>query len=473
MKIIKNYILNSAYQLLVIIFPIITLPYITRVIGPTGIGINNFTIAIVSYFMLVANLGISLYGNREIAYNRDNFERKSIIFWELFIFRVVTTSISLLAFIIFLYFQKENRIFFIVQGVTIIAAAFDISWYFMGVEKFKITLFRSFILNLILAFCIFVFVRDSSDLLLYVAILPVTTLVTNLMLWTFMKNEISKFNISKLRLKRHIKPSIALFVPTITGTISFMLNKNLIGILDGMESVAFFSMSDSMIRALCALVTSLGTVMLPYVANLHSKGDKDGIKDLLIKSFNSMSGIAIPLMFGIIAISRNFAPFFFGEHFRYVGLLMMLQSPVILFISWSNSIGVQYLLPTNKVRSYNRSVIIGVVFVIVGNFTLIPLIGVAGSVVSMLMAELSIVIYQLYSIRNDISLIKLTENIWKYLVAGSLMFVVVFIMNSYSMSLVSLLLQVITGVTVYVISSVLLKTDLYIMIKNNVLKTSN
>lgn len=462
MKVLKNYFLNSSYQLLVVILPIITIPYISRILGPEGIGINAFTYTIIQYFILAGNIGITTYGNREIAYHQGNKEKRSQLFWEIAFLRFITVGLSLSTFAVFLYLQEVNLIIYLLQGIALFASAFDISWYFMGVEKFSRTVGRNFLVSILSVVCIFLFIKQPSDLPIYVMIVTGSTLIGNLSLWPYLRQEISRPT-KKMEIKRHLRPTLQLFLPQVAIQVYAVANKNMIGIFDSITAVGYFNQSNSIILAITPFVTSLGTVMLPRVSNMFASGDTKSAKVALAKSFDVMSGLATPLMFGIMGISINFTPFFFGKDFQVVGLLMMIQAPIILFMAWSNVIGVQYLLPFNRLRPFTVSVTIGAILNVLLNFILIPLYGVHGSMFATLIAEMAVAIYQLYVVRQEFDVWSMLFNSWKYFLAGFLMFGVIYYLNTHwSMNITSLLLQVVIGAIIYVVLNVVMRTNLFI-----------
>lgn len=464
MKFLKNYLLNSSYQLLLIISPLITAPYISRVLSARGIGIIAFTNSVISYFIMFAVLGTSTYGNREIAYHQNNKKERSDIFWGINFLSWITAGISLGAFIIFILTTSQYQSVYLWQIPMILAQLFDISWYFKGMEKFKIPVMRNFLFKIVTVICTFVFVKQASDLVIYVAILSIGNLIGSLLLWPYLIKEINPPNFKNLNLTHHLKYTFVLFIPTIATSIYLVANKTMLGIFGSITHAGFFNQSDTIIKLALSLVGTIGTVMLPRIANMHSQGDISGIKQSIIKTFNIASGISFALFFGICGIALKFAPFFFGSAFTEVGAIMMLESPIILFISWSSVLGGQYLLALNRMKIYTFSVSLGAVINICINFALIPSFGVIGAVVATVIAEFSVTAYQYWHIRDEFSLNTLFSSIWKYFLSGLVMFVLVFWMNqSFKMTAVQLMLQVGLGGLTYISMNVLLNSNLWQM----------
>ncbi|MHC6536955.1 flippase [Latilactobacillus sakei] len=452
MKIIKNYLYNVFYQVFVLLVPLITMPYIARVLGPTGVGINSFTNSNTQYFILIGSIGVSLYGNRQIAYYRDDKAKTSQIFWEVFLMRMITILVALAAFFIFLGIEKTYHEAYMMQVILIIAAAFDISWFFMGFENFKVTVLRNIIVKLISLACIFIFVRDKGDLRLYIAVLSISQLIGNITLFPYLKRYINLPNWRELKIWRHFKPSLVLFVPQIATQVYLILNKTMVGKMVSVESAGFYDNSDKIVKMVLAIVTATGTVMLPRVANTFAKGDHEQVKKYLYQSFDFVSAVSIPMMFGIAAIAPNFATMFFGEAFSSVGPLMMIESLVILFIAWSNVLGIQYLLPTGHNKEFTISVTVGAVVNIILNIPLILWLGTEGAMISTVISEFSVTVYQFYIIKNELELVQMMKDTWKYLLSGGIMFTVVLIMNiESSFNMFQLFVQVIVGMIIYCI----------------------
>lgn len=451
MKIVRNYLYNAGYQLLTLITPFITVPYIARVLGPVGVGTNSYTNSIITYFLLLGTLGITVYGNREIAYNRDDIKQRSKVFWEIEILQIITISVAYVIFLGFLYFQKKYQLFFLLQSLLIIAGAFDISWLFMGLEDFKKTVTRNVIVKIISLVAIFTLVKKSSDIGVYIAILSLTTLFGNLTLWPYVKRVVVKVPFKELKIWRHIKPSLALFIPQIAIQVYLQLNKTMLGQLDSVVSAGFYDYADKLVKMLLAIVTATGTVMLPHISNLYAKGNMMKVKDYLYKSFDFVTFIAVPLSFGVAAVATALAPWYYGDKFIAVGRLLMIESPVILIIGWSNVLGQQFLMPTRDIRHYTSSVTAGAIVNVIINVPLILWLGVEGATFAMVISEIVVTGYQFWIVRHIFSFSLLFENLAKYLFSGLIMFLLVYELNlAMQISIVSLLLQVVEGMLIYV-----------------------
>lgn len=451
MKVIKNYLYNASYQVFVLLVPLITAPYLARVLGPKGVGINSFTNSVIQYFILFGSIGVNLYGNRQIAFVRDNKDLLTKTFYEIFFMRLTTILLSCLSFEIFLLFVNKYQIFYLAQSVSIIAAAFDISWFFMGVENFAVTVLRNFIVKIITLTSIFLFVKSYNDLSMYILILSLSLLLGNLTLFPSLKRYIGKPSLSSLNIWRHLWPSLVLFIPQIATQVYLVLNKTMLGLMNSVQASGYFDQSDKMIKMVLAIVTATGTVMLPHVANAFAKGQHEKTKSYLYTSFSFVTAVSVPMAFGLAAVAPKFVPLFFTSKFNNVIPIMIIESAVILLIAWSNAIGTQYLLPTKQTNSYTFSVVIGAIVNLVANIPLILVLGAVGAAIATVLSELSVTIYQLWVIRKQVSYRMLFNDTFKYLFSGIIMFVIVTFFDRWlSQEWTFLIFEVVIGIVVYV-----------------------
>ncbi|PLA77489.1 flippase [Ligilactobacillus agilis] len=458
MKVVRNYLYNAGYQILALIIPLITAPYISRTLKPHGVGIYADTNAWIQWFVLIASIGIALYGNREIAYVRDDKEKMSRTFWEIQIVKLVMTLVAYIALVIFLQIYTKYTWYIWVQSINILAATLDISWLYMGLEDFKRTVIRNTGVKILSLVLILTFVKTPNDVALYIFLTGFSILLGNLTLWPRLRIILTRVKLSSLRPLRHLKPSLALFVPQIATQIYLILNKNMLGIIVNSTAVGYYNNSDSLVKMVLALVTATGTVMLPHVASEFAKGNKEAINEMLYSSFDFVSFLSVAMAFGLAAVGLHGVPYFYGEGFAPVGPAIMIESAVIVIIGWSNAIGIQYLLPTDRVKEFSTSVIIGAVVNFILNFPLMELWGLKGAMISTVLSEAMVTGYQFWTIRNDIEYKRLFTNIWKYLLSGLIMFIPVsWLDRNLHTGVFSILLEVVVGILVYLLMILILK----------------
>lgn len=458
MKVVRNYLYNAGYQILALIIPLITAPYISRTLKPHGVGIYADTNAWIQWFVLIASIGIALYGNREIAYVRDDKEKMSRTFWEIQIVKLMMTLVAYIALVIFLQIYTKYTWYIWVQSINILAATLDISWLYMGLEDFKRTVIRNTGVKILSLVLILTFVKTPNDVALYIFLTGFSILLGNLTLWPRLRIILTRVKLSSLRPLRHLKPSLALFVPQIATQIYLILNKNMLGIIVNSTAVGYYNNSDSLVKMVLALVTATGTVMLPHVASEFAKGNKEAINEMLYSSFDFVSFLSVAMAFGLAAVGLHGVPYFYGEGFAPVGPAIMIESAVIVIIGWSNAIGIQYLLPTDRVKEFSTSVIIGAVVNFILNFPLMELWGLKGAMISTVLSEAMVTGYQFWTIRNDIEYKRLFTNTWKYLLGGIVMFIPVsWLDRNLHTGVFSILLEVVVGILVYLLMILILK----------------
>lgn len=454
-----------------IIIPLVTVPYVSRVLGSEGVGINAYTNSIIQYFILFGSIGINLYGNRTIAYNRDNKKKMSQIFWEIALLRMICIAISYLIFIIFLSVVSEYQIFYFYQSFLIIAAGLDISWFFMGNEDFKKTVLRNTLVKIVSLIAIFVFIKSKSDIGLYILILSLSILFGNLTLWPYLRKMVNLSNIKQLNLWRHFLPSLALFIPQVATQVYLVLNKTMLGILVGVKSTGYYENSDKIVKVILAIVTATGTVMLPRVANTFAKGQKDKVAKYLYQSFDFVTAICFPMALGLSAIAPKFSVWFLGSEFKITGGLISILSLVIIFIGWSNVLGTQYLLPTNQTKYYTISVVSGALINLILNFPLITKYGVYGAVVSTVISEFTVMAVQIFLARKTLQISVLFSGKWKYMISALLMFVLVRgLHNILPGSIVYFGIEVVLGIAVYLFLLFIFRAPIIGLLKNMIKK---
>ena len=471
----KNYLYNLIYQILILIFPLITTPYVSRILGAEGIGVYSYTLSIVTYFTLFGSLGIAIYAQREIAYVQDNKEKRSIVFWEVMLLRTITLTISLLIYIFTFAFTGKYSFYYRVLIFEILSSMVDISAFFQGMEEFKKIIKRNLIVKIISIGSIFIFVRKTSDIWVYILIYTLSNFLRNISLWVYLPKYIEKVNFKKLKFKKHLKATMGLFIPQIAIQIYTILDKTMIGtIVSDKAEVGYYEQAQKIVKMIMTVVTSLGTVMLPRIANDFSNGRKKQIKKKILLSFNLVYFLAIPLTFGLIAVAKDLIPWFLGENFKKSIYVTYMISPIIIIIGLSNVIGVQYLLPTKKQKQYTISVVCGAITNLVFNFIFIPRLFSIGAAIGTIIAEMVVTCIQIYYIRKEYKIKDIIFMSIKYFIASLIMLMIILIINRFALNYLSVVIRMIAdvavGIIVYTIILIIFKDDFIKKVYNRVLK---
>ena len=458
MSVKKNYLYNLLYQMTSVLLPVLTIPYVSRVLSADGIGINTVTYANTQYFILLGSLGISIYATKKIATIREKKDKLKKTFWEIFSIQFTGCILAYMVFALTLGQSHKYGVFYMLQGFYILAAAVDISWYFLGIENFKNASLRSFFAKIISVILIFTFVKTRDDLCKYILINAGTMFVGQLIMWFYVGKDMLKVKeIGKLKIAMHIMPILALFVPQIATQVYTVLDKTMIDLFKGAVEAGYYDQSQKIVRILLSVVTSLGIVMLPRIANLFSKDDLNEVKKSLRKAFVVISFLSIPITFGLIGISDKFVPILFGNEFLSVIPLTKISPVLVIIIGLGNVFGTQYLLAIGKNKEYTASVCIGALVNFCFNLLLIPRFAAMGAVIATVSAELSIALIQFWFARVvfDFTWIKET---YKYWVSGILMLAIVRLVGNVTpISILFLVLQIAIGSLVYFISLIILR----------------
>jgi len=461
-SVVKNYIYNMSYQLLAIIVPLITTPYISRVLGAEAIGIYSYTLSITTYFVLFGSLGIALYGQREIAFVQEDKTKRSKVFIEIMLLRLITLAISMIVFYCTFCLSGEYTTYYKIFLLEMIATAIDISWFFRGMENFKRTVIRNMIVKLISVVCIFVFVKTVDDLNIYCWIYVISNMIGNLSLWFYLPKLLNKVKIKSLQIGKHLKPTIGLFIPQMAVQIYTVLDKTMIGamVVDKSE-VGYYEQSQKIVKVLLTVATSLGTVMLPRIANTFAKGENEKIRKYMDTSFQFILFLVIPVMFGMIAVSSKFVPLFFGAGYDKVIILINIMSVILVAIGLSNVIGTQYLLPTKQQKKYTLSVTAGAIVNAILNYILIKSSASIGAAIATVIAEFTVTGMQLFLVRKQINIwniVKISRNYW---IAGAVMFAIVVTIGQFiTNDMLSICMQGVIGILIYMGLLIILKDAL-------------
>lgn len=462
-KVVKNYLYNTSYEIIRLLAPLITTPYISRVLGASGIGAYSYTQSIATYFVLVGAVGTTLYGQREIAYVQKDKERCAETFWEIEIFRFLTSVICTLIF--YLTFRNDPNYgnLYRILSLEVLATAFDISWFFIGMENFKVTVVRNILIRLIGIVLIFIFVKKPEDVQVYTLCVTVPIVVGNISLWFNMRKYLVKPSKDVLKnILPRIKPILILFLPQVAVEVYTVLDKTMIGIFGtDIDQVGYYTNAQKIIKIVLTVVTSLGTVMLPAMSAAFAEGKKDEILKGIKTGFRFVFMLAFALMFGIIGVASKFVPVFFGKGYNLVAPLMAIIAPIIIIIGMSNVIGKQYLLPTKQQGAYTISIIVGACINFGLNIILIRKYNAVGASIATVIAELGVTGVQAWCVRKQLPLGECLKPFCRYFVLGLVMMVAVYCTGMLLPDgLISVAIMILVGVIVYGAELIITKDEM-------------
>lgn len=418
-----NFIYNSIYQLTAIIIPIITTPYLSRILGAEGIGIYGFGYSIANYFAMFIKLGLNNYGAREIAYIRDDQELLSVTFWEMYLFQLAVGLTISVTYFVYGFVFSNNRTIALIFILYVISAMLDITWFFWGIEEFRLTVKRDFIIKILTTVGIFLLVKTADDTWKYCLLLCGGFLLSQMLLWPNLKGVISWRKPTLSGIKRHIKPNFVLFIPIIAISLYKTMDKIMLGIMSTSAEVGYYHNSENIIQVPTMLIYSLGTVMQPRMSNMVSNQTSESVMEsVFMKSIILAMFLSSSVGFGIMTVANEFVPLFYGPGFEKCIQLYIILLPSCLFLAFANVIRTQYLIPRKKDREYIISLFSGAGVNLVLNAMLIPRFQSVGASIGTLAAEATVCIIQAALMRKEKSMKKYIVQSSPYVVAGLLMF---------------------------------------------------
>lgn len=449
----KNFLYTTFYKVLRIILPLITVPYVTRVLGAEKLGIYDYTYSVAVYFQMIAFLGFENYGSRLVAENCKNKEGLNKAFSAAYFFQVVFSIFAIALYALYLVvFCGKNVFVAWIQMIYIVAELFNISWLYFGLEKFQITSTVNIISRMASFLGIFIFVKTKNDLLLYSFFCAGSLLISSLILWIGAFKYIKFVRTTVKEIWEYGKGALVLFFPVLVINIYRTMDKIMIGNMIGMAEVAIYSNADKIVEVPYMILASLGVVTLPQMTNFAVEGDKGKTEYYIEKSMRFIMFMACGMAFGMMAVGKVFAQVFFGEEFLASGILIMVIAPHVIFRGSANVVRNQYLLPQKRDKDYIVSILIGVVINLVSNSILIPLRGAAGAAYATLFAESFVALYQIFICRKEIPVVRYTLSNVFFFIAGLIMFVPVYLYgNAHLANVSTLLIQIVMGIMLYLI----------------------
>ena len=451
----KNLAYNVAYQILVIILPLITAPYVSRVLGADGLGTYSYIFSIVTYFGLFGMLGIANHGNRSVALVRDNRQKVSEAFSNTYIIQLCTTVIALLLYFLFIYcwFSGDKTIAYI-ESIIVLSYVLDITWFFFGLEQFAVTVTRNAIIKIATVVAIFIFVRSREDLWIYALIMSCGMLFSQIYLWLRIRKYADFCKPSWSQVKSNIKPVLMLFIPAIAYSIYKLLDKVMLGAMSSMSQVGLFDNAEKIINIPSSLITAFGTVMMPRITVLLGTGDEHRISYLNKISVRYFTLLVVGAAFGLAGICNVLAPVYFGSEFVGSAPIIAGLGFSLIFVTWANVIRTQYLIPNKLDKPYVISSVIGALANLAVNIILIPKFAGIGAMIGTIIAEFTVFFVQLILVRRSFPMSQYLQPVLFLFPIGMIMFAVVYWIGAYmGNTIITLIIQILVGGFLYLSGS--------------------
>ena len=455
-KLRENLILNSLYQILAIFVPLITAPYLGRILKADQIGTYTYVHSIVSYFSLFAMLGIMNYGSREIAKKRDDKNARSKVFCEIYAMQLITAGASVLVYVIYAFLSHTE--YQLITKLMIIWTAsnlLDVGWYCTGMEQFRTIVKRNIVIKTLNIVLILTLIKAYSDLNKYTIIMAGCQLLSQIII-SFVVIKDVKITLPKFsEVWPRFKPNFLLFLPTIAATVYQVMDKIMIGAISSKVDLAYYEYADKIIQVPLLVFGAIGTVMLSRMSNLRAKAD-DSEAALLSQSMDLSMVLASICAFGLASVSVELVDVYYGVEFHSSGLIMLMLTPVIFLNGWANVLRMQYVIPRGLDSIYIKATLAGAVVNLIINFIFIPRYGSVGAAIGTIIAQLVVTfVFTVFSIK-ELPLKSYIKNNIPFILIGIVMFIIVkLIQMLHADSWVGLAIDILVGGSFYILASAL------------------
>lgn len=447
----RNLVYQLLYEILILIIPLILSPYLTRVLGAEALGTYTYYYVIANYFVLFSLLGLKNHGKRTIASSRDHADELHLEFSNLITLHVIISVVCCLGYVGYIFILAEQRFLAGVMGLQVLSGLFDISWFYFGLEKFKLTVLRSAIIKILTVAAIFIFVHQVEDLWIYCLIMSVGMLLGQLVLWMPLRKYIRWVRPKKQRMLGHLKPMILLFIPGIAVSLYKLMDKLMLGNMYDHEQLGLYDNAEKIVNLPLTVITAFGAVMIPRISNLVARKAYQQTEHYARLSFYYVMWLAYAFAFGLAGIGEVFAPVFWGEAFRSADRLMMGLSVTLPFLAFANIIRTQFLIPCHRDKAFLGSVVAGAVVNIGLNLLLIPAHGAWGAVIATIAAEVTVCFVQCFCVRKTIPIGTYFRESLFFVPLAVLMFIIVYAIGMrMGESVGTLLVQIASGALFYV-----------------------
>ena len=446
----KNIIYNSVYRCVVVIMPLITSPYLTRVLGAEKLGIYSSANAFATYFVIFTLLGVNDYGNRTIAQVRGDRNKLSDNFWQIYYLQFFLTFLLLVVYLVSISIHRKHFTIQLILAIYVLSSVFEINWFAFGLEEFKLTSIRSIITRIGIVICIFLFVRKPTDLWKYTLIITGGNLISLIIILPLITRYTDFRKPDFRKIVSHIRPNIILFLPIIATSVYQYLSKIMLDSWSTEAEVGFYQNAENIVILPSFITTAIETVLMPYASNLVAKGDND--EALFRSTLKYTSIMSIAMAFGMFAIAGDFIPWYLGSGFERSAVLVMLMAPIVFFNSFSTVMRYQYIIPHEMDTANLIAMFSGAGADIILNFILIPRFGAAGAAAATVAAYLVILLIQAFVISRRMEFFSAVRSFLPSVLFGILMVLCVRFISGFSLNIILKIgLELIVGAAVFLV----------------------
>ena len=460
-KTISNIFYNCASQLLAIIVPLITSPYISRVLQPNALGIYSYIDSVAQIFAVIGALGLTNYGIREIAYVKEDKEKRSQIFFEVMILKIILLIITFVLYYVFFIGSKYEKYSFY-QIIWFIGSFLDVIWFYNGLEDFKTVVLRTCAIKTLNVILIFLLVKTPQDIVKYILIMGFCQVFGVLICYPSMSKLICKPNLKKIKIIPHLLATARIALPQIVILVYYQMDKIMLEYFTHNDAIiAFYDQADKIVKIPVTAITAVSAVMLPRSANLFASNDKRQLDESIQITIKYTLLLIFPMSLGLISIAHSFVPWFYGPGYDEVAPIIISLCPVIIARGLSSISSTQYLVPTKNTRYLTISSIFSAILNVIVNYLTIPLWGVYGAALGTIFAEFSVTFIQYYYMAKDIKLYGLFKGIIRYLLFAIVSVAPCFVIyNFLGAHIYTTIVQIIIAIIIYLFLLIIAKDKL-------------
>lgn len=426
----KNYVYNTLINFSNILFPLVTFTYVSRMLGPTSFGKVAFATSFVGYFVLLAGLGMPIYGSREVARARGRTGGElSGLFSELFFLNVCATVVAVLLFLVPLFLIDKIRgetVLFLVTGSMILVNVFAVDWLFMGLENYRNVAVRTLAFKCVGLVCLFLFVHGESDYVWYAAVGVIVTGGSNMAGFLFGRRYV-RLTFAGLSPRRHLRPIFILFGAILTTSVYVYLDSVVLGFMAGDKAVGLYTAASKITRTVVVAVTSLSMVLVPRISYYVKNNLMDEYRTITQKSIYVIVFLSLPLSVGLYFLGRDIVTMFAGGKFLDAVAAVHITAPLIVIIGVSNFFSLQILYPNGQEGKIFLAAIAAAAVDVILNVSLIPVLGFRGTAVASLGAEIvTLVLFVVFTKKEHRQFTVADRRIAGYVCSAALMGVALF-----------------------------------------------
>lgn len=427
----NNFVFQVLYQIIILVLPMLTAPYLTRTLSTTDLGTYTYVNSIAFYFVLISNLGISQYGQRLFSNFKSEKEEVRKNFWSLYYVHFITTIFSTIMYIIFaLLVFKNNKIIFLIQTIYVLSALFDVTWFFYGIQNFLNVVIVNFVFKILYTLSIFLFIKNPEDINLYVILSSLVVFVPNFFNFVYAIIHYGYIKIEKKYCLIHIKPLLVLSLAEFASALYTVFDKTIIGLYMKKDEVAYYDYANKILAIPKSLINVVGIVFFPKVCSLVSANREDEAKKLRNFSIELVTFLSMGSIYGLFLISDRFVIWYYGREFIKSAEYLKIMIPLIYIILLGDIFRRQCLIPHQKDTIYIISLFISGLLNLILNLIFVIRYGVVGVIISSIAAELCGTIFQWYFSRKYVSNVVVFKTLTFFVITGLFMILPIKLLNN-------------------------------------------